>query len=320
MSVTIRWFPGGLSLVLAVGLCAADPAPTAPPAAPAAPASAVGGTTPTGLAPLNKEQTVFIDRAGKRLVLKAEVVLRAGLLEMLLCKAHTKEHESILAVKADAFVIHGGLLALGAQPGTPVRYEPVFRPPTGQPIKILLRWRDDAGKTHEVPAQSWIRHSIHRYFSWPLEKLPEGFELPPESELRYDEFNKLLLWYGPMTAAQREELLRLSKNAEYRKAIQHFFEVSQSRELTAGWVFAGSGFYDLGDGTRRYQAEDGNVICVANFGDAMLDLSIPSTASNEGLEFEPYTERIPPLGTPVEVDLIPIFDPPAETPAAQRPR
>lgn len=309
----MRWFAMGVSLVLAVELRAADPSPSAPPAAPPAAAPAAGRPTPTGLAPLNKEQTVFLDRAGKRLVLKAEVVLRAGLLEMLLCKAHTKEHESILAIKADAFVIHGGLLALGAQPGTPVRYDPVFRPPTGQPIKIILRWQDPSGKTHEVPAQTWIRHSIHRYFSWPLEKLPEDFELPSESELRYDEFNKLLLWYGPMTAVQREELLKQSSDPEYRKAIQHFFEASQSRELTAGWVFAGSGFYDLGDGTRRYQAEDGNVICVANFGDAMIDLSIPSTASNEGLEFEPYTERIPPLGTPVEVDLIPVFDPPRES-------
>lgn len=318
MSGSNSWFAMGLSLLLAGGLAAADPAPTAPSAASKSPSPTAA--TPRGLVPLNKEQTVFIDRAGKRLVLKTEVVLRAGLLEMLLCKAHTKEHESILAIQADAYVIHAGLLALGAQPGTPVRYEPVFRPPTGQPIKILLRWQDAEGKTREVPAQSWIRHSIHRYFSWPLEKLPQGFELPPESELRYDEFNKQLLWYGPMTAAQREELLQRSNDADYRKAIQHFFEVSQSRELTAGWVFAGSGFYDLGDGTRRYQAEDGNVICVANFGDAMLDLSIPSTASNEGLEFEPYTERIPPLGTAVEVDLIPVFDPPAAAGPPMPPR
>jgi len=312
-------------LVAAAGLClargvVADDAPAAAPsgAGAAAPnvagAAAAAGAAAPGLVPLNKEQTVWIDKANRRLVLKAEVVLRQGLLEMLLCKRHTKEHEAILAIQGDAYVIHAGLLALGAQSGTPVRYQPTFRPPTGQAIKIVLRWTDAEGKPREALAQSWVRHAILRYFSHPLAKLPDGFVLPKASELRYDEVNQHLVWFGPMTAAQRDELLALSGERDYQAGIRQFFASSQPRELEAGWVFAGSGFYDLGDGTRRYQAEDGNVICVANFGDALLDLSIASSASNDGLMFEPYTERLPPLGTPVEVDLIPVFEPAAGGP------
>jgi hypothetical protein len=284
--------------------------PAAPATSPQPASAALPGNVPPGDAgaatprPLNKQGTVLIDPARRRLILKTEVVLRAGLLEMLLCKSRTKEHESILAVKSDAFVIHGGLLALGAEPGTPVRYEPEFRPPTGQKIEIVLRWRDAAGQPQSAPAQSWIRHAVHRYYAYPLAQLPAGFELPKESELRYDPASKELLWFGPMTAVQKDHLLGLSQDAEYRKAIGRFFEQSQSRQLEADWVFAGSGFYEQGDGSKYYQAEDGNVICVANFGDAMLDLSIASSASNEGLQFEPWTERIPPLGTPVDVELI----------------
>lgn len=308
-----------LTGLLVSRLPAAEPA-AAPPTNPAGaePEAPVAGAPADAGAPvpLNKQGTVLLDRAGKKLILKTEVVLRAGLLEMLLCKAQSKEHESILAVKSDAYVIHGGLLALGAKTGTPVRYEPEFQPPTGQPIEIRLRWKDEAGQEQTAKAQSWIRHALFRYRSFPMAKLPDGFKLPEDTELRYDDYNKELLWFGPMTAMQRDALLKLSADAEYRKAIQKFYTDSQPKELEAGWVFAGSGFWVQGDGTRYYQAEDGNVICVANFGDAMLDLSIASSANNEGLLFEPYTERIPPLGTKVDVELIPVWPDAGGTPPA----
>ncbi|MFV0444829.1 MAG: YdjY domain-containing protein [Planctomycetaceae bacterium] len=264
--------------------------------------------------PLNKQETVFLDLAKKQLVLKARVCLRAGPLEMLLCKAQTKEHEAILAVNSDAFTIHGGLLALGIQAGSPVRYEPQFQAPTGPRVKVTLTWQDAEGKTHTVPAQSWVRGAIYRYFSFPLSQLPQGFKLPKDSELRYDEMNQELLWFGPMSSAQKDDLLSLSQDAQYRKGIAHFFDRSQSREMEADWVFAGSGFYINGDGTKYYQAEDGNVICVANFGDALLDVTVRSSASNDGLQFEAWTDRIPPVDTPVDVTLTPIPDPPPAAP------
>jgi hypothetical protein len=277
------------------------------PAAPVQPAVATPAADGKGPTPLNKDGTVLIDAAQQRLILKATVCLRAGPLEMLLCKAQTKEHEAILAIKSDAYVIHAGLLALGAKVGTPVQYDPAFKAPTGQKIKIILNWRDAEGREHSVPAQQWIRYSIYRYFSSPLEKLPEGFTLPKESELRYDDANKELIWFGPMTDEQRDQLVKLSDDVQYVKGIVKFHRESQSREMQADWVFAGSGFWLNERGEKFYQAEDGNVVCVANFGDALLDITIPSTASNDGLQFEPWTDRIPPLNTPVEVHLIPDF-------------
>src|ERR1700685_414495 len=86
--------------------------------------------------PLNPNRTVLLDREGKRLLVRTRVVLREGMLEMLCCPAQTKEHESILAVDSRAYVIHAGLIALGAKPGTPVQYQPAYKAPTGQPIDI----------------------------------------------------------------------------------------------------------------------------------------------------------------------------------------
>ena len=49
------------------------------------------------------------------------------------------------------------------------------------------------------------------------------------------------------------------------------------------------------------------LICLANFSESMLDVSIPSSAQNATLLYESYTERIPPLGTAVTIELVPVF-------------
>ena len=53
-------------------------------------------------------------------------------------------------------------------------------------------------------------------------------------------------------------------------------------------------------------AEAGDIVCVANFGDAMIDITTRSSADNAGLMFEPYTERLPNRRTAITVDLIPV--------------
>src|SRR5690606_19320283 len=84
---------------------------------------------PEAAQPLHANQTVLLDVERKRLLLKAEVVQREALLEMFLCKSGTKEHETIVALDADAYVVHAGLLAMGATPGEPVHFQPEYKPP-----------------------------------------------------------------------------------------------------------------------------------------------------------------------------------------------
>lgn len=92
----------------------------------------------------------------RRVIINAYVCLREGQLELLLCRKMTKEHEAILAADIDARVVHAGLLASGAKPGSPVHYRPKYRPAHGSVIKVTLEYRGKDGKTVSVPAQQWI--------------------------------------------------------------------------------------------------------------------------------------------------------------------
>jgi hypothetical protein len=272
--------------------------------------------TADGLVPLNKEATVLLDKKGKRVLLKTQVALQQGSLEMLCCLKQTKEHESILSLDAKAYVVHTGLLAIDAKPGTPVQYNPEFQAPTGQKIEIYVNWTDEKGKAQRVRAQNWVRQSINRFRIVKMESLPEGVSLPKNSELRHDRKLKELSWYGPMTARQKQEFLALSNDKEFRQAIEKFYAQSQPREMQADWVFAGSGFFtDEDTGKKFYLAEDGDLICVANFGGAMIDVAMPSSSESSELNFEAFTERIPPKGTPVTVELIPVAAKEEKTPA-----
>jgi hypothetical protein len=72
------------------------------------------------------------------------------------------------------------------------------------------------------------------------------------------------------------------------------------------WVFAGSSFWvNERTGEKYYQAEEGFLICLANFSTAMLDIPVESSDAAGQLVFEAFTERIPPLGTRVTVVLTP---------------
>jgi hypothetical protein len=90
------------------------------------------------------------------------------------------------------------------------------------------------------------------------------------------------------------------------KAQQWVRNTESKQSLEHDWVFAGSRMVDLPDTDKQYYlADNGNVICVSNFPDAMLDLPIASTQVNDRLLFEAFTERIPALGTTVTVVLEP---------------
>lgn len=277
---------------------------------------------PPGLTPLNKQGSVLIDPKNKKVILYTTVVLREGLLEMFCCLEKTKEHESILSVDARAREVHAGLLAVGAKPGKHVEFRPDFKPPTGERIDVFVSWKDAKGAEQRISAQKWVRYALHRFYVATMEKLPDGLTIPKEDEdltLRYTPKFKELTWYGPMTVRQRDKLLALSKDAEYQKIIKSFYDQTRPREMDAHWLFAGSIFTkDAESGREVYEAEGGDLICVANFPTATLDVSIKSAErQDEGNLFEPYTERIPPVGTEVTVELIPVPEKKADKPGAK---
>src|SRR5688572_14265983 len=129
----------------AFAACAQEPA-----AVPSSRAPKPGETTPEGLVRLSKTRDVWFDTKRKAVVIDGEVCLREGQLEMFACPKGTKEHESIVALNCLPEEVHAGLLAAGAKPGTPVKFDPKYVPATGQTIDVTVLWRDETGEKHEA--------------------------------------------------------------------------------------------------------------------------------------------------------------------------
>ena len=83
------------------------------------------------------------------------------------------------------------------------------------------------------------------------------------------------------------------------------------KAMPYSWVFAGSVLFQDPDDPKKpplYAANGGDVICVSNFPDAMLDLPVNSPQDDAERLYEAFTEKIPPVGTPVTVILEPAPD------------
>jgi hypothetical protein len=134
-------------LVVAPALCRADE-PSEP--------TTSGEAAKERLVKLSKDHDVWIDPQRKLVVVDGEVALRDGGLEMFACPKGSKEHESVIAVRASSQLVHAGLLAVGAIAGHPVQFDPKYAAATGTTIDILVLWQDDKGK-HKVRAQEWVK-------------------------------------------------------------------------------------------------------------------------------------------------------------------
>ena len=227
------------SLLFAALLCGCDDAPTKPGTKPATPAP----EPPEGKR-VKVSDNIFLEVLGdkRRVVVNAEVCLREGPLEQLLTRKNRKEHEAILSADIDARKLHEALILAKAKEGTPVRWQPKYRPPTGTPIKITLVYLDK-GKKVTASARSWIKN---------------------------------------------------------RKS---------GKELGTDWVFAGSMLVENTldpNSAKHYLANDGDVICVANFESAALDLPTESSKDDDDRAYDAWTARIPPVGTKVTVILEPM--------------
>ncbi|MFI4874784.1 MAG: YdjY domain-containing protein, partial [Blastopirellula sp. JB062] len=108
---------------------------------------------------LSNKHPIWFDRNRKMVIADGEICLRKGTLEMFACLKGTKEHESIIALPVKAMMVHAGLVACGAKPGTPVKFTPKFEPATGEEVAIYVQWKNEAGKTQIANARDWIRKS-----------------------------------------------------------------------------------------------------------------------------------------------------------------
>jgi hypothetical protein len=134
----------------------------------------------------------------------------------------------------------------------------------------------------------------------------------PGSPVKYTDDLKIIPPHGT-TIRVELQYERLPGQWEIVNARKWIRQARSDKELDRDWVFAGSALWtdpDDPEKTVYYLANNGNVISVANFNDALLDLPIASSQANAELIFECWTDRIPPVGTTVYVILTPILDEP----------
>ena len=84
------------------------------------------------------------------------------------------------------------------------------------------------------------------------------------------------------------------------------FDERSQKPLAIDWVFAGSELVE-DPVTKKpvFTADDGDLITVANFSSAILDLPFASTANDAERVYAANTAEIPPRGTPVTMFLYP---------------
>jgi hypothetical protein len=121
----------------------------------------------------------------------------------------------------------------------------------------------------------------------PVRFLP-NFEPPTGSQIAID-----VLWKTPEKTSQVD-------------ARQWLKDEKSRKPLAEDWVFAGSELFTDPVTTQTvYAADEGDLITVANFGGAILDLPLASSASDTDRVFFADPERVPPLGTQVFLKLRP---------------
>jgi len=96
-------------------------------------------------------------------------------------------------------------------------------------------------------------------------------------------------------------------NQLVKKPAKSFIRDSKTKTaMTHDWVFGGSQIHvDQESGEKFYYGDGGEMICLSNFSTAMMDLTVESSQSSDGLLFEAFTENIPPVGTKVYVVMTP---------------
>jgi hypothetical protein len=147
--------------MICCGLCAAqalNPAAARAQQAPNPTPPAAVAANPPGLTRLSPKFEVWIDKQNKRVVMLGDVCLREGQMEMFACIKNTKEHESIVSVPTEAYIVHAALVAVGAEPGHPARFRPAYQSATGTVVEVSLYWSDSQGKRQAANAEDWLKN------------------------------------------------------------------------------------------------------------------------------------------------------------------
>ncbi|MEI6240816.1 MAG: YdjY domain-containing protein [Planctomycetia bacterium] len=106
---------------------------------------------------LSPTEEVWIDPTRKEVVVGGRIALDRGPIEFLACPEGTKEHESIVATRASARLVHAALLAIGLEPGKHVSFDPEYVAASGPRVAVRVRWTKADGASDMVDVREWVR-------------------------------------------------------------------------------------------------------------------------------------------------------------------
>ncbi|MBM4109308.1 MAG: hypothetical protein FJ255_10975 [Phycisphaerae bacterium] len=109
---------------------------------------------------------VRVDAQGRRVEFDGEVPIDAAgsrvFLEVVACGRGSREHEALVVTGAKPSHVHAALLLAGLAPGLPGQWRwsgatLESTPPTGDGVRLTLRWVDATGRAHVEEPSAWIR-------------------------------------------------------------------------------------------------------------------------------------------------------------------
>jgi hypothetical protein len=255
---------------------------------------------------------ITIDREAGHVDIEAEVVNRdVKWLELLLCKAGGREHETILATEARPSHVHLSLILLGLKPGQVQRGEPIdpanpeagYRiiPAEGPAIRVELLYHEpgeaqDAGENGDAgsgAAGSGAAESRDRAEDSSASRPDDASaaENPADHENGED----------PEDAEQPKGPLQRVEAGTW------VYDRTAERTLAGKtWLFTGSRFAEH-EGKQVYVADfTGTLISLVHFGDDVLGPRNDLTNRTDEQAMGANTQAIPPVGTAVTVRLTPV--------------
>lgn len=105
---------------------------------------------------------IVVDRKAGTVSLEGEVVLQDGMLELFVCAAGMRQHESVVHVKARPLNIQLALLLLGLKSGNSVSWtaEGEFLPAAGPEVRVFVEYAGADGKQRRVEAHEWMNDAF----------------------------------------------------------------------------------------------------------------------------------------------------------------
>lgn len=120
-------------------------------------ATAIAADRHPELKRLSPDEEVWIDPQAREVVVGGEIVIDKGPIEFFACPEKTKEHESVVATRSSARLVHAALLAIGLEPGKPVSFDPEYAAASGPKVRVRMRWTGVDGTPQTTDARQWIR-------------------------------------------------------------------------------------------------------------------------------------------------------------------